>query len=108
MIFRKINNILYDALVVHLNKITLANFLVVSYEGFAVSAGYFQDVAAPDFSAVWIFDWVWSCFHAHPPLTTPSIFSTITSDKGRLFQYTTVQKQNQDVSQNNKKRLCQK
>jgi len=41
--------------VIHFDKIAFADFLVLGDIAFAMGAAYRQDMAAPDFFAIWIF-----------------------------------------------------
>ena len=51
----KIHGTLDDSVVIHLHKITLPDFLIVGDVAFAMGAAYLQDMAAPDFFAIWVF-----------------------------------------------------
>jgi len=54
VVFGKINHAVNYAVIVHFNKITLTNFLIIGNEGFAMRAANRQDMTATDFSAIWI------------------------------------------------------
>jgi len=54
MVLRKVQAALYNAVVVHLYKIAFADLLIVGYESLTMGAGYFQDMAATYFFAIWV------------------------------------------------------
>jgi hypothetical protein len=54
VVFREINATVDDAVVIHLDKIALANFLVICDKAFAMRTNNLQYMAALDFSAVWV------------------------------------------------------
>jgi len=61
VVLREVDRPFDDAVVEHLDKVTLADLLIVGDEAFAIGAAYFQDMAAPDLFAVRVFDYI----HTH-------------------------------------------
>ena len=59
VILREVDRAFDDAVVVHLDEVTLADFLVVRNPLATIRAAYGEDVTAADFFAVW----VWVSFH---------------------------------------------
>ena len=55
VVLGEVNRAVYDTVVVHFYKVTLADFLVVGDEGFAMGASDLQNVAAADFFGVGVF-----------------------------------------------------
>jgi hypothetical protein len=55
VVLREVDGSFYDTIVVHLHEVGIADFLVIGDEAFAMGAGDFQDMAAPDFLAIRIF-----------------------------------------------------
>ena len=58
VILREVYRPFYDAVIEHLDKVALANLLIVGNEAFAIGAAYFQDVTAPDLFAVRVFVYI--------------------------------------------------
>ena len=58
VVLREVDRPIYDAVVEHLDKVTLADLLIVGDEAFAIGAAYFQDVTAPDLFTVRIFVYI--------------------------------------------------
>ena len=53
----KINAAIDNSVVVHFYKIAFAGLLIVRNEAFAISAADFQNMAAFNFSATWVFEY---------------------------------------------------
>ena len=70
MVLRKIDTTFDNSIVVHLYKITFANFLIHSDKTFAVGATHFKNMAAPHPLAVRVF------VHLHKFTTQPRALLT--------------------------------
>ncbi|MCL2403105.1 MAG: hypothetical protein FWC86_02570 [Coriobacteriia bacterium] len=55
MILRKVDSAVYNAVVIHLHKITIANLLIMGDKTLAVSTTDEQNMTTANLTTVWIF-----------------------------------------------------